>query len=270
MFENMSSKRRPKHYKPLRVSDCKPKKTRMELLFDNIRQQEQERRSEAIIAQANTEEPQMQAPGELDKHIQEELQKPVRKFQVVDAGEGEAMSRKLKTYAFSDEQESEEWYIRNSEKLASALDYPTILKMFVDLLDNAQDQHVCCNNKLADCDRKIQDFLHELRMPKKNAYEGFKLYQLGHHLELERQAYKDALVVLTPLANFINANPDAVVKLKNILKRLEDQAELKKSRIYMPRSELDLPVGDAFRALPKEEQERIRQNYEASRIRRVS
>lgn len=64
LFENMSSKRRPKHYKPLRVSDCKPKKTRMELLFDKIRQQEQERRSEAIIAQVNTEEPQMQAPGD--------------------------------------------------------------------------------------------------------------------------------------------------------------------------------------------------------------
>lgn len=246
------------------MGDCKPKKNRMDLLFDKIREQEKERRGTSIIADVEG-----QAPGDLDKHIQEELSSPVRKFKVVDTKRGEAMGRKLKTYAFSDEQESEEWYLKSNETLASCIDYPTILEMFVDLLDHANDQHVCCNNKLADCDRKIQDFLHELRQPKKNAYEGFKLYQLGHHLELERQAYKDALAVLSPLANFVNANPDSVTKLRNILKRFEDQKELKESRIYMPRSDLDLPVGDAFRALPEDEQERIRQNYAAGRMRRT-
>lgn len=266
----MSSKRRSKNnYRPLHMEACKPKKNRMELLFDKIRQQEQERRDAAIIADVNapvatTDTPQ-QAPGELDKHIEEELNKPVRKFHVIDAGKGEIVSRKLKSYAFSDDQENEEWYIKKDEKLASSIDYPTILKMFVNLLEHVSEQHILCNNKLANCDRKIQDFLHELRMPKRNAYEGFKLYQLGHHLELERQAYKDALVTLTPLANFANANPDVFTKLRNILQKLEDQQQLRGSRIYMPRSDLDLPVGDAFRALSQEEQDRIRQNYESSR-----
>lgn len=262
----MSSKHQSKKYKPLNLKNCRPKKDRMELLFEKIKQQEAERRGASVIAEVKPqEEPAQQKPGELDKRIQQELEKPVRQFRVIDAGKEESMSRKLKELAFAEEQEHEEWYIKNNATLAPMLDYQTVIQLFTDLVENVGKQHVCCNNKLSDTDRKIQDLLHEIRMPKRNAYEGFKLYQMLHYLEIERQAYKDGLAILTPLANFANANRDLLQKLQNICQRLADQKELKESRIYMPRSNLDLPIGDAFRALPKEEQERIRQNYESRR-----
>ena len=44
-----------------------------------------------------------QIPGELDKRIQEELEKPVRQFRVIETGKEESMSRKLKELAFAEE-----------------------------------------------------------------------------------------------------------------------------------------------------------------------
>ena len=46
----LSSKRQSRKYRPLRMGDCKPKKNRMDLLFDKTREREKERRGAAIIA----------------------------------------------------------------------------------------------------------------------------------------------------------------------------------------------------------------------------
>lgn len=71
--------------------------------------------------------------------------------------------------------------------------------------------------------------------------------------------------MLRPLANFANANRELVTRLQNISEHQKSRKSLIENRVYMPRSDLNLPVGDAFRALPKEEQERIRENYRNGR-----
>ena len=264
----MSSKRR-KH-RPLNLKACKPKpgKSHMDMLFERVKEMEQENKSKKLIADVAPESAgagTKLADGQLDKHIEEEIGRKLKKFDIIEVED--TMSRKIQNYEFADEQENEAYYIASDNVLSPMMDYTQILEGFIDLLNRVDQQNVYCNNKLGDCDRKIQDFLHELRMPKRNAYEGFKLYQLGHNIQIQRQAYKDAIEVLRPLANFANANRELIAKLQNISDRQKSRRDLIDNRVYMPRSDLDLPVGDAFRALSKEEQERIRENYENSKRR---
>lgn len=243
---------------------CKPGMSRMDMLFEQIKTMEKENRGKKIIAEIpGTDEattPMSLANGQLDRNLEEETHKKISKHQVIEAEHN--MSRKLQKFEFEEEQENEDYYIASDTLLSPMMDYEEILEGFIDMMSRVDQQYVYCNNKQSECDRKIQDFLHELRMPKKNACEGFKLYQLGHNIQIQRQAYKDAIEMLRPLANFANANRELVAKLQNISDRQKAHRDLIDNRVYMPRSDLDLPVGDAFRALSKEEQERIRENYE--------
>ena len=262
----MSSKRR-KH-RPLNLKACKPKpgKSHMDMLFERVKEMEQENKSKKLIADVAPESAgagTKLADGQLDKHIEEEIGRKLKKFDIIEVED--TMSRKIQNYEFADEQENEAYYIASDNVLSPMMDYTQILEGFIDLLNRVDQQNVYCNNKLGDCDRKIQDFLHELRMPKRNAYEGFKLYQLGHNLEIKRQAYKDALKVLRPLAGFANANREIVQKLQNILESQKARKELCENRVYVPRSDLDLPVGDKFRSLSEEDQQKMRENLNISR-----
>lgn len=208
-----------------------------------------------------------QAPAiDIDKDLQEEINRKPGRFSVIEAGE--VMSkRKLDNYRFTEEQEHEVYYIASDSRLSAMLEYEDVLEKFVDMLEHAEDQYSYCSSRLSECDRKIQDFLHELRMPKRNASEGFKLYQLGHFLQVERQAYKNAIELLKPLAGFAGGNEELRRRLQNILSNQRLHRESQENRIYMPRSELNLPVGDKFRSLSEEQQEKIRQNYQNGRRR---
>lgn len=266
----MSSKQhRRKHCRPLNMKACKPGMSRMDMLFEQIKTMEKENRGKKIIAEIPETEDSMAEPsladGQLDRNLEAETHKKIEKHQVIEAEHN--MSRKLQKFEFEEEQENEDYYIASDTLLSPMMDYEEILEGFIDMMNRVDQQYVYCNNKQSECDRKIQDFLHELRMPKKNACEGFKLYQLGHNIQIQRQAYKDAIEVLRPLANFANANRELIAKLQNISDRQKSRRDLIDNRVYMPRSDLDLPVGDAFRALSKEEQERIRENYENSKRR---
>lgn len=266
------SARRKNRRKPLNLKACKPGQTRMDMLFEQIRDMEQARKSQNIIADVGTEEPAKPCEeasdthlkdGKLDENLKEEVGKRLKKYSVIEAEE--QMSRKLQDFNFTEEQENEGYYIASDNTLSPIMEYCDILEGFVNMANRVDQQNVYCSNKLSECDRKIQDFLHELRMPKRNAYEGFKLYQLGHNLEIQRQAYKDAIELLRPLAGFMNSNRETIQRLQGILERCKGHQEVCENRIYVPRSDLNLPVGDKFRSLSEEDQARMRRNLENSR-----
>lgn len=173
-------------------------------------------------------------------------------------------------YNFIPEQEKPTYYIESDKKIKAILGYRKTLNDFVAMVSCVGEQLGYCSSKLSQADRELQDYLHELRMPKRNAYEGFKLYQLGHHLEVKRQGYKNAIDDIRMIANFASAHKDDIEKLKNIAAYVNSIYEERKDPIYMPRSDLNLPVGDKFRALPEEEQEKIRKNFEAKKKKKVS
>ena len=163
-------------------------------------------------------------------------------------------------------------YIENDNVLSSTQKYDKILKDYLQMLEKIGDEYSYCNNKVAESDREIQDFLHELRMPKKSASEGYKLYQLGHRLEMKRQGYKNHLAYLQYILDHMSyvKNKIDLNILRKTINYINNEVDSQQNKIYMPRSDLNLSVGDKFRALPTEEQEIIRKNYEKGKQKRKS
>ena len=207
---------------------------------------------------------------DIDKNIAEEFApKHSREQKLVKTAESKQKAKEFKSsltdFTFKPEQENPLFYIASDNRLSAMLEYTRIIDEYIDMMERVDDQYQYCCSKLSEAEKEVQDFLHELRAPKKNAFEGFKLYQLGHNIQLKRQAYKDCASVLKPLANLVRANKEQIDKMKNISSYLNSVKETKENRIYMQRSNLKLPIGDAFRALTPTEQEIIRKNYEEHR-----
>lgn len=249
-----------RHYRALKKDVFKKsaKEERMDSLFEKIKSMEQEKKQEKIANETVDDK----SNGVLDKNIEEAADVTVEKRSYVIKKTPQKKT-KLTRYSFSDEQELPEFYILNDERTKDIVNYAEFLDNFIVMFENVQDQFSYCSTRLSEADREIQDFLHELRQPKKNAYEGFKLYQLGHHLEIKRQAYKNSINVLRPIMRLYNE--ELLNQMRNTAELLHTAIRECSNRIYMQKSNLKLPVGDAFRALPKEEQDLIRENYEKSR-----
>lgn len=195
------------------------------------------------------------------KKTEPQQENPTPKLSV----KAQAKKSGLAQYRFTAEQENPEYYIVNNPKMAPILGYRKVLKDFIEMMKNVEAQYSYCSSKVSEADRELQDFLHELRMPKRNAYEGFKLYQLGHHLEVKRQAFKNAQEDLKPLATLAGVIREQMERISHTAKHLDTIRLSRENKVYIPRSELDLPVGDRYRALSPEKQQEIKQNYEQRR-----
>lgn len=262
---------KPRQYNPRNhhafnehLLDRPARKSRMDQLFEQIRQMEQGKKTSSaeIIAEV---EPQPAPTREIDKNLGEELRKKsVAEMRLVKVSEKPKVKERsdLTTYQFKLEQEDPLYYIASDNRLSAMLEYARIIDEFIDMMDAVNDQYQYCCTKLSEADREEQDVLHEFEEPKKNAFEGFKLYQLTHYTRLKRRAYKDCAQTLKPLASQSRSMEDAISKLKNISEYLKRVKQTRDNRIYIPRSNLKLPAGDAFRALDPSEQEILRKNLE--------
>lgn len=220
----------------------------------------------------NTQQVTEKGPYSIDDNIEKAIKESSKKnggYNVVMHNNSKDIDKKPRSsitqYNFTKEQEYPTYYIASNQRLSKILEYKRILSEFIEMMKSVEDQHSYCRSKIVESDREIQDFLHELRQPKRNAYEGFKLYQLGHHLEIKRQGYKDADEDVFYLAKFMNNSKEFVEKLESILNHLKEVETSRENKIYMPRSSLNLPVGDKFRALSKKEQEVICRNFEKTK-----
>jgi hypothetical protein len=242
-------------------------------LFDKVKEIEARNREQANTENLSLDERMMRAAE--TKH--ETTFKVIKTTPAPKAGQNvvrgiSSMSEKAQTkkselaqYRFSPDQENPDYYIVNNPKMSPILNYRRILKEFLEMMNSVEDQFSYCCSKVSEADREVQDFLHELRMPKRNAYEGFKLYQLGHHLEVKRQAFKNAQEDLRPLSTLASMMKEQLERIENCAKHLDTLKLSRENKVYIPRSDLNLPVGDRYRSLSPEEQQEIRQNYERRR-----
>ena len=83
-----------------------------------------------------------------------------------------------------------------------------------------------------------------------------------HRSRRKRQEYKDLFIILKLLFDYISQNRDVFDGLMPIVNLAEKKVNGRSSRVYMQRSALPLPIGDTFRNLPIEEQNRIKSFYE--------
>lgn len=249
-------------YRPLNKKAINPKETRMEALFNKIKQIEADNKAAQQTPPVTAEN----RGSALDENIKKEIETKQKKckFKVFTTSNLPRKNSAIQ-YNFTDDHEEPMYYITSDERLQSILDYPQTIASLVDLLENVTEQYSYIMSKISEVDREIQDYLHELREPKRNAYEGYKLYRLGHDLQIKRQSYKDGADIVRPLANFANAHKDLIEPLKHISEYLNGLETSRRARIYMPRSSLNLPVGDKYRALPPADQAKIREMYEIKR-----
>ena len=160
------------------------------------------------------------------------------------------------------------FYANADTKLADANHYLTGALQFIEIVKHASDRLKTCKERITEEDRVIQDLLHEIRQPLKSESEALALYRLLHRAERRRQDFKDLAEPLALLANYINSHQGVFEGFIPIIKLAQQKVASQKDRVYMQKSvSLKLPIGDAYRKLPKQEQDRIKATYEANKKR---
>lgn len=262
----------PRIYHPFNgdkmLDTTKCNKDRMTNLFNQIKSIEkanrQEKECKETVQPEVTESNVQKEVYDVDSDLKNVLNpEKIISFNVVET-KNESKVEEMNTIPqinLSDEEEEPMYHIANNQRLSSILDYEDTIIRLIDMVEHAEDQYQYCMSKISEADREVQDFLHEVRAPKKNAYEGFKLYQIGHKIEIRRQAYKEGVKLLKPYVAYAKKLKEDIKQLKHIVEYTDNFKSSMENSIYMPRSNLKLPVGDKFRALTKEEQDIIRQNY---------
>lgn len=161
------------------------------------------------------------------------------------------------------EEEEYGYYLRQDEELAEADDFLETASKFCLLVKKIDWKLRTCKDRMVEEERIVQDILHECQQPLKDEKDGLKLYRLLHRSRKKRQEFKDLFIVLKLLQDYIFQNRAVFDGLMPIVNTAEKKVNNRKSRFYMQRSDsLPLPVGDDYRSLPKEEQERVRAIYE--------
>lgn len=241
-------------------------KDKMTHLFEQIKSIERANRKEKEkAAKANATEIKNES-YDIDASLKKSMEKKRINFDVVHTNDSEGQEMNtIPQVNILPEEEEPLYHIVNNQRLSSMLDYKDTIQKLIDMIEHAEDQYNYCRNKITESDREVQDFLHEVRAPKKNAYEGFKLYQIGHKIEIKRQAYKEGASLLKPYVSYVKKLKDDLDNLKYIVEYTNNFFEGIQNAIYMPRSDLKLPVGDKFRSLSKEQQEIIRQNHQKNK-----
>ena len=175
-------------------------------------------------------------------------------------------STQIPSISINEAEENPGWFIQSDNKLSKAGEYLDNALSFIEVVKQAENKAKTCFEKIGEEDRIIQDLLHEIRQPVKDAETGYNLYKLLHQAERRRQDYKDLAEPLCLIAKYVNTHKGVFEGFIPIIKAAKQRVENQKTRVYMQKSDsLQLPVGDAYRKLPKTEQEKIKAIYEQNK-----
>lgn len=151
------------------------------------------------------------------------------------------------------------------KKVNSLMDCTDFIATFIDFMVSASNKVKYINEKYVDADRRRVDLEHNIEKEWENAYGTFLTGRQLKYTLMERRDYKDLYNLISPIAKFKAEHKQTFKELGDLLAHLQRILELQKKRVYYPRSSLDLPVGDAFRALPLHEQMVVEKNYKTKR-----
>lgn len=205
--------------------------------------------------------------------VQNVVKLPERKIIIKEVGENDHMNQVTRKivdkYGIPEEALQKipaGHFLSIDEKIRPLKDYDTMLDNFLTLLDTAAELTEYANQKYIDADRKKVDIEHNIELENENCYQTWQISRYLKYVLIERRDYKDAGKVLSILSTFANQHSSVIGELKALNKKLKQNKEMSDNRIYYPRSDLKLPVSEAFRKLPLEDQEVMRKNYEKSKV----
>lgn len=157
------------------------------------------------------------------------------------------------------------YFTERDSKVIDVLDSRKTINNFLEFIDSIPKKmdYVC--QKYSEADRKRVDFEHNIELYYENCYQTWFISRMFKYTLMERRDYKNLKTSLGVIKRFIDDHRKTIDVLRQVVTKLDDLENLKLERCYCPRSDLELPVNQPFKLLPKSKQDELRKNLELAR-----
>ncbi len=210
------------------------------------------------------------AIGNLDKNkaqVKPVAKEPIEENIQTESDQTETtIATQIPNIVITSAEECPGFYAKTDIDLSDANNFLTGALYFIDIAKHAGEKLRICKDRITEEDRIIQDLLHEIRQPLKSEQDALALYKLLHRAERRRQDFKNLAEPLALIANYVSAHQPVFDGFIPIIKLAQQRVNNQSSWVYMQKSSsLKLPIGDAYRQLPKQEQDKIKATYEMNK-----
>ena len=156
-------------------------------------------------------------------------------------------------------------FIRKDSRVSSLVNCGDIIESFLKMCKSAKDNFTYVNEKYTEADRLRVDLEHNIELEWGNCYQTFLIGRQMKEALMQRRDYKDLHNMMVPIACFVDNNPEVLEALSKILAAIRKAENLRENRIYVPRTDANLPVADNFNNLPADQQYELKQLYKKKR-----
>ena len=129
------------------------------------------------------------------------------------------------------------------------------IKAFLSLIEKAEKETEFLNQEISDCDKAIEDLLHDIEFDNFYRTEGHHKARQIKEIRQRRREAKDLLRYTTPIRDFLRSNQKIRNELHKILAGFDYTEEMQKKRVYTPRVLNELPTANQHFSCIVEEQE---------------
>ena len=157
------------------------------------------------------------------------------------------------------------YFTERDSRVVDVLDPRDTINNFLEFIDSIPKKmdYVC--QKYSEADKKRVDFEHNIELYYENCYQTWLISRMFKYTLMERRDYKNLKTSLGVIKRFIDDHKKTIDVLRQVVTKLNDLENLKTERCYCPRSDLELPVNQPFKLLPKSKQDELRRNLELAR-----
>ena len=111
------------------------------------------------------------------------------------------------------------------------------IKSFLDYLRKCNEEYSLNNSVLQEMDRQTQDILHKIELEKISYHEHARLNKELAEVRKSRRKAKDRVIVLNPVAEYIDKNRSVFNSLSQLLGDVRKEEKRLENRMYFPKSE---------------------------------
>lgn len=111
------------------------------------------------------------------------------------------------------------------------------LTRFTNLCSEVKRMHTYCEDRLKECDKETQDYLHKLELESLTSSEKAKIATALKRVRKERRYYKDRVESCQPLIEAIETNPCKIFinNLSGVVSKCKRVESYHTSRTYIPK-----------------------------------
>lgn len=153
-------------------------------------------------------------------------------------------------------------FLNSDEKVKCFINTGETIESFLGIIKTAREQLEYCHNRFTEADRRRVDIEHNIELEYENCYQTFLIARQMKKTLIERRDYKDLYNLLQIIVQFADSNQGLIEKTEKLLFQIQKNEALRQNRIYVPRTDIDLPVTEEFKKLSAQEQYLLKQKRE--------